>query len=230
MCQTAVCSTSTGLCSTQNAADNSSCGTALRTTCQTGACQCYQGVSPASCTSGQSCLNWGFESGTAEGWGPDPTLPGVGVTNITVSTSHFHTGTRSLAVSIGIAAFSLNDSRGASVTVPLCASTDTVNLAGYTMSAWVLFTVSQGSVPMNAANLVQGFTLTPDLMSASQANTAVPVQQSTLNQWLHFQGIINQGTTLNALAGISVEFPIANPASEGLAGTMYIDDVQLIPP
>lgn len=175
-------------------------------------------------------MNWGFESGTAEGWGLNPSSPTIGVTNITVSTSHAHTGTRSLAVSIGIAAFSLNDSRGASVTVPLCASTGTLNLAGYTMSAWVLFTVSQGSVPMNAANLVQGFTLTSDFMSASQANTAVAVQQSNLNQWLHFQGIINQGTPLNALAGISVEFPIADPNSEGLAGTMFIDDVQLIPP
>jgi hypothetical protein len=156
--------------------------------------------------------------------------PTVGVTNITVSTSHFHTGGQSLAVSLGIAAFSSNDSRGAAVTVPLCKSTGTVNLAGYTLSAWLFFTVNQGSLPMNAANLVLGFTRATDTTTAGSADQAIAVGQSTLNQWLHFQSLINQASPLNALLGLSVEFPIADPNSEGFAGTMYIDDVQLVPP
>lgn len=175
-------------------------------------------------------MNWGFESGTAEGWGQDPASPGIGVTNITVSTSHFHSGTRSLAVSISIASFSTNDSRGASVTVPLCASSGTLNLAGFTMSAWMLLAVNQGTLPMNAANLAQGFTRSTDTPTSGEADTAVAFGQSNLNQWVHLQGSIIQASALNAQAGLSVEFPIADPNSEGFSGTWYIDDVQLIPP
>lgn len=165
-----------------------------------------------------------------EGWQPDPTLPGVGVTNITVSTSHFHTGTHSLAVSISIAAFSTNDSRMASVTVPLCASTGTVNLAGYTMSFWLFLTVSQGTLPMNAANLSQGFFRAADMSGSGDTDTFVAENQSTLNQWVHFQGNVVQVSASNTQAGVNIEFPIANPNSEGFSGTLYIDDVQLIAP
>jgi hypothetical protein len=147
-----------------------------------------------------------------------------------VSTSHFHTGTHSLAVSIGIAAFSTNDSRGASVTVPLCVSNGTINLAGYTMSAWMLLSISQGTLPMNAANLSQGFLRGPDNSGTGDTDSFLAVGQSTLNVWQNLQGNIIQSSSSNAAVGINIEFPIANPSSEGFAGTLYIDDVQLIPP
>ena len=186
-CHTAgTCDSSTGVCSTPNAADNTSCTSSLYGSCKSGSCSCYQGVSPVTCTTGASCMNWGFESGTAEGWGMDAMNPGLGVTNITVSSSHFHTGSRSLAVTIGIAAYSPNDSRGVSVAVPLCASSGTANLSGYTFSAWVYFTVTQGSMPMNAANLIQASVRSTTGFGDVAGYT--PVSQSTINQWLQVQG------------------------------------------
>ena len=116
------------------------------------------------------------------------------------------------------------------MTVPLCASTGTLNLAGYTMSAWMLLAVSQGTLPMNAANLAQGFTRSADTPTSGEANTAVAFDQTNLNQWVHLQGSIIQASSLNGQAGLSIEFPIADPNSEGFSGTLYIDDVQLIPP
>ena len=56
------------------------------------------------------------------------------------------------------------------------------------------------------------------------------MSQSTINQWLHIDGNINQASASNYIAGDQVEFPLADPASEGFAGTMYIDDVQITPP
>ena len=230
-CHTAgTCNTGTGVCSTPNAPDNSSCTSSLYGSCQTGACACYQGVSAASCTSGASCLNWGFESGTTEGWGVDPLNTSNGVTNITVSSSRFHSGSRSLALTLGISAYSTNEARGAEVQVPLCASTGTVNLAGYSFSAWVYYTVTSGSIPMNAANLTQGMFHVRNSPTLGVADGPVAVSQSNLNQWLHMQGSINQTNASNYMLEINVGFPIADPASEGFAGTMYIDDVQLTPP
>jgi hypothetical protein len=175
-------------------------------------------------------MNWGFESGTAEGWGIDPLDPNLGVTNITVSSSRFHTGSHSLAVTMAIAAYSTNDSRGVSVGVPLCASSGTVNLAGYTFSGWVYFTLTSGVLPMNAANLIQGFFYVKDSPTIGYQDMTYNVSQSTLNQWLHIQGSIVQADALNYELAINVGFPIANPSSEGFTGTMYIDDVQISPP
>ena len=153
-----------------------------------------------------------------------------GVTNITVSSSRFHSGSRSLALTLGISAYSTNEARGAEVLVPLCASTGTVNLAGYTFSAWVYYTVTSGSIPMNAANLTQGMFHVRNAPTLGVAAGPVAVTQSNLNQWLHMQGSINQTNASNYMLEIDVGFPIADPASEGFAGTMYIDDVQLTPP
>jgi len=114
--------------------------------------------------------------------------------------------------------------------VPLCASTGTINLAGYSLSAWVYFTVTAGSIPMNAANLTQGFLSVRDTPTRGTVGGPVAVQQTNLNQWLHVDGSINQASAFNYLAEISVGFAIANSSSEGLSGTMYIDDVQITPP
>jgi hypothetical protein len=175
-------------------------------------------------------LNWGFESGTAEGWTVDPQDPTGGITNITVSTSHVHSGTHSLAVTMAIAAYSADPStRGISVGVPFCASSGTVNLVGYTLSAWVYFNVTAGSIPMNAANLVQGIFYTKD-SSGFTLDNAIGVSQSTTNQWLHLQGNVTQSDSLTYQLAISAGFAIASQTSEGFTGTMYIDDVQISPP
>jgi hypothetical protein len=227
-CQKAgTCNSSTGVCSMPNAPDNTSCTSSLYGSCQSGACACYQGVSPVTCTTGASCMNWGFESGTAEGWGMDAMNPALGVTNITVSSSHFHTGSRSLAVTIGIGAYSPNSSRAVSVAVPLCASSGTANLSGYTFSAWVYFTVTQGSIPMNAANLIQASVRSTTGFGDVAGYT--PVSQSTINQWLQVQGDLT-GATAGGEIVIYVDFPLASVSSEGFAGTMYVDDVQITPP
>ena len=59
-------------------------------------------------------------------------------------------------MTLGIGAYSTNQRARRGGHVPLCASNGTVNLSGYRFSAWVYFTVTSGSIPMNAANLTQG--------------------------------------------------------------------------
>jgi hypothetical protein len=133
-------------------------------------------------------------------------------------------------VTLAVAAFSSNDARGAAVQVPLCAGNGTINLAGYRFSAWAYYTVSSGSIPQNAANLMQGMFLVRNSPTRGTVDSLVPVSQSNLNQWLHVQGSINQVNASNYLAEINVGFAIADSGSEGFAGTMYIDDVQITPP
>ena len=116
-----------------------------------------------------------------------------------------------------------------SVGVPLCSASGTVNLAGYTFTAWVNFTVTSGTVPMNAANLVQEWEAVSGTPTRGTAGV-VAVTQSNLNTWLQVQGTVNQASTGNYLAGISVGFPMADVNSEGFSGTMFVDDVRLSPP
>jgi len=172
---------------------------------------------------------WGFESNTAEGWAADSASPG-GITNLTVSSTRARTGTRSLAVSMGIGAYSSDGTKtGIAVAVPLCASTGTVNLAGYTFSAWVNLAVTAGTVPANAANLLQGMFAARDT-STRGTSGIVALSQSNTNQWLEVRGTVNQASASNYLAILNVGFPMADLASEGFSGTLYIDDVQLSPP
>jgi len=225
---------SSGACVGTPKANDSTCTSNLYGSCQSGTCGCYQNAIPVSCTSGPSCLNWGFESGTTEGWefDPDPSY-GAGVTNVTVSSTHVHTGTRSLAVTMDIGSQSSTGAGSVSVVVPVCASTGTVNFAGYTFSAWVYFTVSSGSVPEHAANLVQGITASTDTTVRGQFDGPNPpptVGQSNLNQWMHVQASVSQVSTANTLAGIFINFALDTSAGDGFSGTMYIDDVQLSPP
>jgi len=158
----------------------------------------------------------------------DPEDP-RGITNITVSSSRFHTGSHSLAVTMAIAAYSTNDSRGVVVVVPLCASSGIVNLVGYSVSAWVYVVVTSGSIPMNAANLIQQILFTKDA-SGFTVDGSIPVSQSNTNQWIHVQGTITQSDSTTYELAISLGFAIASPTSEGFTGTMYIDDVQITPP
>jgi hypothetical protein len=133
-------------------------------------------------------------------------------------------------VTMGIGAYSSDGTKtGIAVAVPLCASTGTVNLAGYTFSAWVYLSVTAGTVPANAANLLQGLFAVRDT-STRGTSGYLALSQSNTNQWLEVRGTVNQASTGNYLAILSVGFAMANPASEGFSGTLYIDDVQLSPP
>ena len=175
-------------------------------------------------------MSWGFESGTTEGWVPDP-ISGLGVTNISVSTTHVHSGTRALAVSMGLGSWSVGGPfNGASVEVPLC-KYGTVNLSGWIFSAWVYFTLTQGAVTQYAANHVQ---LWLEDSSASRGSTygdppnQVSASQGNLNTWLHISGVVSQPSSANDVAGIVVGYTFTS--SDGYQGTMYIDDVQITPP
>lgn len=176
-------------------------------------------------------MNWGFESGTTEGWVTDP-ISGGGVTNISVSTTHFHSGSRALAVSMGLGAYSVvGQQSGASVEVPICAN-GTVNLSGWVFSAWVYFTLTNGAITQYRANLVSAWLEDSSAVRGStygDAPTQVAVSQTNLNTWMQIRGVVSQPSSANDVAGLSVGFTFADP-SEGYQGTMYIDDVQISPP
>jgi len=82
---------------------------------------------------------------------------------------------------------------------------------------------------MNAANLIQGIFYTKDT-SGFTLDNAIAVSQSTTNQWLHLQGNVTQSDSLTYQLALTAGFAIASQTSEGFAGTMYIDDVQISPP
>lgn len=144
--------------------------------------------------------------------------------------SHFHSGSHSLALTINIGAFSSTNSRFIWIAAPLCASGGTVNLAGYTFSAWVYFNVLNGVLPNDGPNFITEYVDAPDgSVSDVSGAGALRVDQSTTNQWLHLQGNISLSDDFY-LAEISVNFPLNDPTSEGFSGTMYLDDVQITPP
>jgi hypothetical protein len=213
-------------------AANSTCTSNLYGLCQSGACKCYQNVSAVSCTSGPSCMNWGFESGTLEGWVPNVNS-GSAITNTTISSSVAHSGTHSLAITLAVGVWSTNDAAGASIQIPLCPGSGTANTAGYTFTAWVRFsTLAQGSFPMNAANLIQGFLYPPDMVGGASAQNPIAVNSSFVNTWMQFGGNVDPINNA-AYATIYVQFPIPHPASssgDGFQATMYLDDIQITPP
>jgi hypothetical protein len=154
------------------------------------------------------------------------------VENIGVSSSVYRSGgLRSLAVTVSIGAWSTTQASGIAIAVPLCASTGSVNLSGYTFSAWVRFSVTSGSIPANAANLLQGMLACRDTPTRGTSGY-VAYTQSNANSgtWVLMSGVVNQASTQNYLALLTIGFPMANPSSEGFRGTMYVDDVRLAPP
>jgi len=213
-------------------AANSDCSSNFYGLCQSGACKCYQNVAPVTCTTGPSCMNWGFESGSTEGWTANTSGGGSAITNFTVSSTHAHTGSRSLALTLATGAWSTNDAAGASITIPLCpGSGGTVNTSGYSFTAWVSFSpLTNGEFPMNAANLIQGFVYPLDMVSGSPATNPIAVNSSFVNTWMQFGGPI-QSATIAGYATIYVQFPMPHGTTdEGFTGTMYLDDIQLTPP
>src|SRR3569832_2481659 len=107
---------SSGMCMGTAKAANSDCSSNFYGLCQSGACKCYQNVAPVTCTTGPSCMNWGFESGSTEGWTANTSGGGSAITNFTVSSPHAHTGSRSLALTLAPGDRSKNDAAGASNT------------------------------------------------------------------------------------------------------------------
>jgi hypothetical protein len=177
-------------------------------------------------------MYWGFESGTTEGWAND-TATGGGVVSITASTAQSHSGTSSLAVTVGLGMYSVGGSySGASVRVPLCKISGTVNLANYTFTAWVRFSLTRGAVTQYAANHVSAWL---EDSSAARNSTygsppnQVTVSQANLNTWMKISGPVVQPSTANDTFGIVVGMTFADYATEGYDGVMYIDDVQISP-
>jgi hypothetical protein len=195
---------------------NNKCG--ANRTCQTGGCVCVG----YSLTCG-GCGSWSFESGTAENWVvgsepfADPTLNAS--QSASASTAIVHDGSYSLAVPMTI---DFNPKNYASVAVPLCPS-GSVNLNGYTMSAWIYF----AGPPMT---YVQYATLgfwawgpsvsdtTDFLVKPMLVNTDLPV-----GQWLNYFGTF-QSSVLADHIGI-----LLTPGA-GWTGTMYVDSVSLTHP
>ena len=103
-----------------------------------------------------------------------------------------------------------------------------INLAGYTFSAWVLLTISAGSIPMNAANLLQALTVAPTTPTHGIVDSAVALEKT--NVWMQLQGNVIPVSSADIRLTITAEFPIADPGSEGFTGTLFIDDIQLSPP
>jgi hypothetical protein len=228
-CTTPDTCNSSGMCMGTAKAANSTCTTSLYGLCQSGACKCYQNTAAVACTSGAACMNWGFESGTTEGWTAN-TNSGSAITNFSVSSSHAHTGSRSLAITLAVGAWSTNDAAGASILVPLCPGSGTANMSGYTATAWVSFSpLVQGAFPMNAANLIQGFFYTPAMDTGSTVTNPIAVNSTFVNTWMQFGGSIDPITNA-AYLSIYVQFPIPQNSNEGFQATMYLDDIQITPP
>ena len=176
-------------------------------------------------------MNWGFESGTAEGWAGETYGGGSGITNVTISSSMAHTGSHSLAITLAIGDWSTNMADAAGILIPLCTGTGSVNLAGYTFTAWVRFgSLGADVFPMNAGNYIQGTLYPPDMASGVETSNPKAVNSSFINTWTQFGGTLLNPISNAGYAQIAVQFPIADFTSEGFQTTMYLDDIQILPP
>jgi len=176
-------------------------------------------------------MNWGFESGTTEGWVAD-TNSSSAITNFTVSSSVAHTGTHSLAIPLAVGVWSSNDAAGASIHIPLCAGSGSANLSGYTFTGWVQFgPLIQGTdFPMNAANLIQATLYPPNMVGGTFVQNPIGVNKTFIGKWMQFGGATDPISNAG-YATIYVQFPIPHPATEdGFQATMYLDDIQISPP
>jgi hypothetical protein len=102
----------------------------------------------------QDCItgprSWDFETGTAEGWAFDTTLPGSADAHVgtpTASTALPQSGARSLA--LGFSGVGVSGAHMVFVKVPLCANASGLNLAGRRFQAYVRLVTASGSAPLN---------------------------------------------------------------------------------
>jgi hypothetical protein len=179
---------------------------------------CCEGYAlPVTC--GGGCGTWSFESGTIEGWAADtdPYFPvngggtNNGVTNVTITTSRTHDGSRALAVP------ALANGQVVSVAVPVCLDGNTVNVAGFTVSAWVYLT---------GTDLSTYSFIFFDAWGASE-NVGNPVltgtKITTMNTWYHL-------TTTFASTIDADHVAIRLNPEVSWTGTMYIDSVTIAGP
>jgi len=204
--------------------DTSNCGSCgnkcgPNRTCQTSTCKCSGYTFPSLCG---GCGSWTFESAGTEGWAKDvdPNFPVFGggtngVTNVVFTQSQFHDGSDSLAVPITVDA---SNTTIASVAVPLCVSSASINTAGYTMSAWVMLVGP-------AVNSLGGmfFDAWSAFGSENQPVAFGDPLTANLGKWIMYTATFS--STLQA-DHISIRL---NP-NTSWGGTMYIDTVTLTGP
>ena len=199
---------------------NSSCGSCGNAcgpnrSCQTGSCGCNGYTFPSSCGSG--CGTWSFESGTQESWvkDTDPSFPVNGgssdcVANITISQSKVHDGSYALAVPA-------NCNTGvASVAFQIC-SGSTINMAGYTMSAWVQLT----------GTALDAYAFLFFNAWGASGNVSSPVltgdKIAVMDTWYFVQT-----TFANSVQADHVAIELS--PGKSWTGTIYIDGITITPP
>ena len=201
-------------------ADQSNCGLcsnacAPNQACQDGLCKCIGYAFPATCN---GCGTWDFESGTTEGWVIDtsPNWPvdggeNNGATNVTSTQTHVHAGNHALAVA------GLANAQVVSVAVPLCESGNTINMAGYTMSAWVYLTGTE---------LAFESFMFFDAWGASDAASGPVLTGSKIvemNTWHRVEMTFSSAVQASHVA-------IRLNPELSWTGIVYIDEIQLSPP
>lgn len=232
LCQSGICSvsasTNTGLCCQSGQTNCGSCVDRQTDANNCGVCGTMCGANKAcvssACVCGGltlacgGCGSWAFDSGTTEGWVKDtnPNFPisgGAmnGVQNITVSATMKHDGTNALAVPINV---DFSNASLASIAVPLCSST--MNLAGYTVSAWLYFAGP-----------------------AFDADTFVFLDAWSASDSYRSPVLIGASIAVNSWISVSLPFPNAiqadhlainlNPGTSW-SGTLYVDSVALTGP
>ena len=129
-------------CVNVNGSDGNHCGSCAKActsnqTCSSGACTCT--LNAANACGG--CLSWDFEGASSPSpWLLDlipsssPTSFSNGATNLQISHSQVHGGSASVATSVLI---DYVNSNTAEVAVSPCKTGGAVDLAGYTLTAWV---------------------------------------------------------------------------------------------
>lgn len=170
------------------------------------------------CTSGSSCLSWGFESNSVEGWAKSPTDPAITAVALNATS---HSGNRSVAADVGVGWYSptVTLAKEMRIRVPICPSSGTANVTSYWFSAWMRIDIPalSGSLP-------------PTVLGVSFLNSDGSSAKSfSLNDysggWVQLIGQIPSGTgqiryiELYGLFGVS-DF-------DGFSGKWLIDDVRV---
>jgi hypothetical protein len=202
--------------------DDAHCGScskvcAANQTCESGTCTCTGYTFPSTC--GGGCGSWTFESGTTEGWSvdTDPSFPvnggdGNGVTNVTTTSNRVHDGSRALAVPGSTGAGPI-----VSVAAPVCQAGASVNMAGFTMSAWVYLT----GTDLSTYSFLFFDAWGPSSQASSPVLTGTKIM--SLNTWYQLTATFSSTVQADHVA-------IRLNPEMSWTGTMYIDSVTVTGP
>lgn len=185
--------------------------------CSSGSCSCSGYAFPCG-----GCGSWNFESGTTEGWviGSNPysnDLGDNGVVNVLATNSVVHGGSsHALAVPLNMDGTSIY---WAAVAVPLC-QTNGVNLAGFTLSFYVYFAGTAFMSPMGNGISADAWGSTGESSTANHS-----LYQTATNTWVQIQLTFPTAITLS-MDHLDIRFA----SGVSWVGTMYLDDIQLLPP